>query len=299
MSANFHGGVEVVNYPWDTWSRLHPDDNWWIRISRQYADTVHVNAVSGYMTYLNNGITNGYAWYRVAGGRQDYMTYFKHGREVTIEISNTKLLPPANLPAHWNYNYRSMINYMQQAMFGVSGTVKDSVTLAPLKAMVFTSSHDIDSSEVFSDSTFGKYYRTILQGTYSMTYSSPGYYSKTVNNIFAKNDSLTTVNVLLRPLAVSITNNGSQIPAEYYLGQNYPNPFNPSTSINVSIPKESEVTLKVYDITGKEILTLADGILKAGLYKFTFNASELPSGVYFYKLKADGFSETKKMVLIK
>jgi len=299
MSANFHGGAEVVNYPWDTWSRLHADDSWWIRVCRQYADTVHVYAVAGYMDDLNNGITNGYAWYRVAGGRQDYMTYFKHGRETTIELSNTMILPPANLPAHWNYNYRSLLNYMQQAMYGVTGTVKDSVTLAPLKAMVFTNSHDIDSAEVYSDSTFGKYYRLILQGTYSITYSSPGHYSKTVNNIFVKNDSTTTVNVLLRPFPVSVTNNGAGTPSEFSLGQNYPNPFNPATTINVSIPKETEITLKIYDVTGKEISSLADGILKAGLYKFTFNATELPSGVYFYKLQTDGFSDTKKMVLIK
>ena len=299
MSANFHGGAEVVNYPWDTWARLHADDSWWIKVCRQYADTVHMNAVAGYMDDLNNGITNGYAWYRVAGGRQDYMTYFKHGRETTIELSNVKLLAPANLPAHWNYNYRSMLNYMQQAMYGVTGMVRDSVTLAPLKAMVFTNSHDIDSAEVYSDSTFGKYYRLILQGTYSITYSSPGHYSKTINNIFVKNDSTTTVNVLLRPFPVSVTNNGTGIPSEFSLGQNFPNPFNPSTTINVSIPKESEITLKIYDITGKEVSSLADGILKAGLYKFTFNATELPSGIYFYNLQTDGFTETKKMVLIK
>ncbi len=299
MSANFHGGAEVVNYPWDTWARLHADDSWWIKVCRQYADTVHMNAVAGYMDDLNNGITNGYAWYRVAGGRQDYMTYFKHGRETTIELSNVKLLAPANLPAHWNYNYRSMLNYMQQAMYGVTGMVRDSVTLAPLKAMVFTNSHDIDSAEVYSDSTFGKYYRLILQGTYSITYSSPGHYSKTINNIFVKNDSTTTVNVLLRPFPVSVTNNGTGIPSEFSLGQNFPNPFNPSTTINVSIPKESEITLKIYDITGKEVSSLADGILKAGLYKFTFNASELPSGVYFYKLQTDGYTDTKKMILIK
>jgi hypothetical protein len=299
MSANFHGGAEVFNYPWDTWARLHADDTWWIRIGRQYADTVHVNAVAGYMDDLNNGITNGYAWYRVAGGRQDYMTYFKHGREVTIELSNTKLLPPANLPAHWNYNYKSMLNYMQQAMYGVTGTVKDSVTLLPLKAMVFTNSHDIDSAEVYSDSTFGKYYRVILQGTYSITYSSPGHYSKTVNNIYVKNDSTTTVNVLLRPFPVSVSNNGTEIPSQYSLGQNYPNPFNPSTTINVSIPSESEVTLKIYDISGRETACLIDGKMKAGNYKYNFNASSLSSGIYFYKLSSNGFSDTKKMILVK
>lgn len=79
LSANFHGGAEVVNYPWDTWSRLHTDNTWWIFVSRQYADTAHAHSPTGYMAGFNNGITNGYAWYRITGGRQDYMTYFQQG----------------------------------------------------------------------------------------------------------------------------------------------------------------------------------------------------------------------------
>jgi len=59
LSANFHGGAEVVNYPWDTWSRTHPDNPWLIQLSRRYADTTHLYSPSNYMTYLNNGITNG------------------------------------------------------------------------------------------------------------------------------------------------------------------------------------------------------------------------------------------------
>ena len=67
------------------------------------------------MSDYDNGITNGYAWYEVNGGRQDYMNYFRHCREVTIEISNTKLLPASQLVAHWNYNYRSLLNYIDQS----------------------------------------------------------------------------------------------------------------------------------------------------------------------------------------
>jgi len=110
ISANFHGGAEVVNYPWDTWARLHPDDQWCINISRAYAESVQVYSNhNGYMTYLNDGITNGYAWYRVTGGRQDYMNYWHHCREVTDEISNTKKLAARQLMAHRDYNWRSLI----------------------------------------------------------------------------------------------------------------------------------------------------------------------------------------------
>jgi hypothetical protein len=121
MSANFHGGAEVVNYPWDTWSHFHADDNWWQYVSREYADTVHDNAPFGYMNYLNNGITNGYAWYEITGGRQDYMNYFHQCREFTLEISDIKLLPANQLINHWNYNYRSICSTIWSKQLMESG----------------------------------------------------------------------------------------------------------------------------------------------------------------------------------
>lgn len=90
-----------------------------------------------------------------------------------------------------------------------------------------------------------------------------------------------------------------QVPVKYILYQNYPNPFNPSTTISFSLPEKTNVTLKVYDTTGKLVDTLTEGILNAGNYSLDFNASDLASGVYFYKLETEGFSENKKMVLLK
>ena len=308
LSCNFHGGEEVVNYPWDTWPRLHADDSWWIYISRQYADTVHANSVPGYMTDLNNGITNGYAWYVVYGSRQDYMTYYKHGREVTIELSHTKLMPQAQLPTYWNYNWKSMFHYMEKPLYGIRGSIKDSITLAPIgKANVFIAGHDIDSSDMYSDSTFGMYYRMIKGGTYSITFSAPYYYSKTITGIYAKDDSATTLNVLLRPIAVPVVKSGREIPESFSLSQNYPNPFNPSTKIEFSLPVPSKggVTLTIYDELGRKIADLIPPLrggqegLSPGTYSVDWNASNYASGIYFYKLVSGEFTETKKMVLIK
>jgi hypothetical protein len=85
----------------------------------------------------------------------------------------------------------------------------------------------------------------------------------------------------------------------YKLEQNYPNPFNPSTKISFSIPQSEQVTLTVYDMSGKEISKLVDGQRSAGEYSVSFNASNLPSGVYLYKLTAGSFSQIKKMILTK
>jgi hypothetical protein len=89
------------------------------------------------------------------------------------------------------------------------------------------------------------------------------------------------------------------IPEEFTLEQNYPNPFNPETNIRFRIPEFGHVSLKVYDILGNEIATLVNEEKPAGSYEVDFNASALPSGVYFYRLEANGFSQTKKMILMK
>jgi len=91
----------------------------------------------------------------------------------------------------------------------------------------------------------------------------------------------------------------TEIPAKYSLSQNYPNPFNPVTRINFAVSKAGFVSLKIYDLTGREIATLVDENLSAGTYTNSFNASALSSGIYFYTLKADNYVETKKMMLVK
>ncbi len=90
------------------------------------------------------------------------------------------------------------------------------------------------------------------------------------------------------------------IPEEYSLSQNYPNPFNPSTTIEYNVPKSSYVTLKVFDVLGREVALLADEFKIAGSYKQNFDAGRLASGIYYYTLATDnGFTETKKMILNK
>ncbi len=197
MAANFHGGAEVVNYPWDTWSRNTADYLWWHMVSRKYADTVHEYSPNGYFTDLDNGVTNGYAWYSINGGRQDYMNYFQQCREVTLEISSTKLIPANQLIDHWNYNYRSMINYMEEVLFGVRGVVTDSLTGQPLKAEIFIPMHDKDSSMVFSSLPIGNYHRLLKAGTYNITFRAPGYISKTIPAVSVSDGGSTLLNVQL------------------------------------------------------------------------------------------------------
>ena len=93
--------------------------------------------------------------------------------------------------------------------------------------------------------------------------------------------------------------NISVAPTTYSLSQNYPNPFNPNTKIQFSITKEAFVTLKVYDMLGREVETLVNGEKGSGTYEVSFDASTLSSGVYFYTINAKDFNKVKKMILLR
>ena len=100
-------------------------------------------------------------------------------------------------------------------------------------------------------------------------------------------------------LPVSVQDETPNLPIEFSLSQNYPNPFNPSTIIKFSIPSSGFATLKIYNALGEEVVVLLDNEFTAGIYEVKWNATGLPSGVYFYQLKTEGFVETKKMILMK
>ena len=98
---------------------------------------------------------------------------------------------------------------------------------------------------------------------------------------------------------ISAINSNKILPNQFALFQNYPNPFNPSTIISYEIPKHSFVTLKIFDILGREIATLVNEEKQIGKYSLKFDASNLSSGIYFYRITAGNFSSVKKMILIK
>ena len=98
---------------------------------------------------------------------------------------------------------------------------------------------------------------------------------------------------------IGINQISTVVPEKFTLEQNYPNPFNPSTNLEFGISKSGFVSLKIYDVLGKEISTLVNTNLQTGTYKYTFDAKGLTSGIYFYTLSTDGFTETKRMSLIK
>jgi hypothetical protein len=97
----------------------------------------------------------------------------------------------------------------------------------------------------------------------------------------------------------NVVNISYDVPAEFVLNQNYPNPFNPTTKITYFVPKESFISIKVYDFLGREVKTLANENQTTGSYDVVFDASNLPSGTYFCTMIAGSFSDIKKMIILK
>ena len=118
-------------------------------------------------------------------------------------------------------------------------------------------------------------------------------------NAFAVRRLLDGAMRFVNETSTSISQSNLEIPVRFDLQQNYPNPFNPSTTISFSVPERSDVKLKVYDILGKEMVTLVNGQKEAGNYSVRFDAAGLPSGAYFYRIEAGAFVSVKRMLLIK
>ncbi|HMQ78212.1 MAG TPA: T9SS type A sorting domain-containing protein [Ignavibacteria bacterium] len=139
----------------------------------------------------------------------------------------------------------------------------------------------------------------VTAGTYTLTVQRLGYETE-ARQIVIGTANLDTVNFYLDTLnVIGIVNINTGVPGNFSLEQNYPNPFNPQTRIKFSITGSTFAELKIFDILGREVKTLVNENLRAGEYEVTFSAVNLPSGVYFYRLKTTEFTETKKMVLIK
>ncbi len=289
LGGNFHGGAEVMNYPWDTWATLTADDSWWYFVSREFADTVHEYSPATYMNDLDNGVTNGYAWYEIDGGRQDYMNWFHKCREETIEVSNTKKPSGANLPTYWTYLNHSFFLFMEQCLYGIRGIVTDSITGAPLRAKVFIQGHDFDSSHVYSALPVGNYHRLLYQGNYNLTFSCPGYYPKTISNLAVAHYYTLVQDVQL----VSISSGIDAIENEGYTV--YPNPCNDLLYINY-VGQSRIYGVELYNTLGDRLWIEDFG--KTPRERCQYDVSGLPSGIYFLKVRTErGGSEMKKLLV--
>jgi len=283
LSVNFHTGAEVVNFPWDSWQRDHADNAWYVALSREYADTAIVFGTNYFTSPMfDRGIIKGYDWYPVSGGRQDYVNYYLHGREVTIELSNTFIPDPSFLPNLWEYNKRSLIHFMENALYGVRGKITDSQTNKPVKAMISIPGYDKDSSEIYSRKDFGDYYRLLQTGTYTFEISARGYQTRKIQGVIVNRDSCTRLDVSLAPVRSGI--NPEKKEPLYNI---WPNPFN--NIIHITTPKETNVKyITLYTTSGTKRKQLNHGgIIYTG---------DLPPGIYLLEVTDESGKHSFRMI---
>lgn len=273
LSANFHAGSEVVNYPWDRWyTKFHADDSWFRQISRAYADTVHQYSGPSYMTELENGVTRGADWYVVYGGRQDFVTWELQGREVTIELDLTKETLPGQLETMWQFNYHSMLGYLENALFGIHGMVRDAETGESISARVYISGHDKDSSHVCSDTLTGRFTRFLSPGSWNLTFSAGGYIDTTVNNVIVSNFARTDLLVEMRKIITSVDTNLSELPFIY------PNPAAGYANALLPLSYAGLINVKIFSLSGTKLADYS-AWSEQGI-PVIISGSNLPGGAY-------------------
>jgi hypothetical protein len=185
LSANFHAGAVLVNYPWDSYpdgsdgylTNNCPDSTWFIELSTVYASH---NADMASSKEFTGGITNGSLWYAIYGGRQDWMYSFNNCRETTIELSEPGLPDSAELVRQWSINKESFMLYFEQALLGFQGSVRDDQG-TPLAGKIKLL--EIPDNFVLADSATGYYARLTHAGIYNIVCSKEGYISDTLRNV--------------------------------------------------------------------------------------------------------------------
>jgi hypothetical protein len=167
----------------------------------------------------------------------------------------------------------------------VSGTNLFAGTIGTLGGEVFLSTNN-GTSWTTVDSDLPGHPSTV----YALSVSRTNLYAGTSNGVWRRP---------LTEMVTAVNETSISMPTQFTLNQNYPNPFNPATNISFNMPIRSFVSLKIFDLIGREVATLISEELSTGSYSKKWNASGLPSGIYFYRLQAGSLTETKKLVLLR
>jgi subtilisin-like proprotein convertase family protein len=179
LSANFHTGAVVTNYPYDNnedHSSVYtatPDDDIFRELSIEYSE----DNEPMYNGPFDQGITNGADWYVISGGMQDWNYVWRGDMEVTVELNDQKWPPATELDRLWSENRESMISYLERALTGVRGVVTDAETGAPVAARLTIAGRDVP---FYADPEVGDYHRPLAAGSYTLVVEAAGYETREI-----------------------------------------------------------------------------------------------------------------------
>ncbi|MBR5255101.1 MAG: T9SS type A sorting domain-containing protein [Bacteroidales bacterium] len=286
LSINLHGGAEVCNYPWDTWTenqKSHPDKDWFLTLCQTFITEVRNTGGQNYFTDVSHtGITNGGDWYRIYGSRQDWQNYYTKAREITLEVSTTKTPSSNRLPLYWNYLKDGLIGFINNSLTGVEGVIKDITNQETISnATIEVLGIDFDSLFTYSNHQ-GYYFRPLLSGNYEIKIHSQGY-NDTIVNINIEDNSTLTQNIYLSPSLTSLTPN-EELSSKSMI---YPNPCRDKLFLCF----KKLFAYNISDFRGNILINHRNNFTN------TIDVSELPAGVYFLNVFLE--KETKTLIFIK
>ncbi len=296
MGIGWHSGTEGISYPWSSFGRAHPDKAWYEYVGDLYANQAQADGPNGFFDDIHNGNGQGYYHlYPAKGTAKDAICFYQNTRTNCHESSTTKNMPASRLNNYWNYHFKATLKYVQEALHGIRGVVKDSDTKKALPAKVWVEGHDKnqDRSYIFADTTnnVGNYHRLIIAGTYNLTFSCEAYncQSKTVRNIQVRNGRATFVDVELdcdiSPIgqSVKLTNNAISIKKT-------------NKGIEFTCGNKNIVGASIYNVKGKVVASLST---RPGMNRFVWNGkgnnnTAVSNGCYLVTLQTTKGQLTKR-----
>ena len=303
LSLSYHSHGEIIIYSWSD-TPPAPDQELIIEIADSIASRIPVFSGVGSYQAVPSSCATGFSrcWMYVVAGSLEY----------TVETAPEFVPPgPDGIQIAQDNIYGALYIFDRVSGPGLTGHITNSTTGEPLIA-------NVKVLEIFnpvltprtSEALYGRYYRLLQAGTYSIEFSKEGYETLTVNNFQVNPGYLTQLDVQLDSLMISVDESEAGLKAsdKYVLYQNYPNPFSSRTVIDYQLPVNSKVSLKIYNILGEEVKILVDADQKAGKYSVIWDGEHasggnLSSGFYIYSLEAENnFSvsrQSKKIFLVR
>ncbi|MBN1983174.1 MAG: carboxypeptidase regulatory-like domain-containing protein [Chitinivibrionales bacterium] len=281
LAIDYHGGTQEVVYPWGVWKaqqKRTADDTWFVKISKQYAST------AGYFSLVEIG----WQMYEAPGERMNYSLYYNHCRDVTIELSTTKAISSSQIQDYWTKNKNALLQHAQEALYGINGTVTDSISGKAIFAKIFVKNHDVDSSWVYSYESSGNFYRPIAAGTYELEITAANYPKKTISNVNVQNEAATVLNIKLHNPS-KIEQSLHSIP-DVTINQSF-------KTFTINNGSFNTVNVSIYDVRGKQLI---DQSIKPNSY-FSLGAVKegtLSKGHYFISINAKEKTITKQFIIL-
>lgn len=235
------------------------------------------------------GITNGYDWYVVHGGKQDYVTYFLGGRELTIELYNVKTTPESLIYELWETNKNSFINFIRQANYGIHGFVSDSITGEALEAELIIPGYDNRNSQVYSDPDREGYFaRYLKEGNYYLQFRAEGYNDYIIENFLVTDYQKQLVSIEMVPVAEKYTS---------LLVELFSDPFKPEIQLKIENPVSQDMHVQVFDLQGRLVLNEKYRI-PAGYNTIQF-PDKLKNGIFIIRLQFENENKIFKVLRIR